>query len=257
MPAFWTRMSSRPKASIAAADRALRRRPPRDVGLDEARAGAESTRRVSRPALRLDVGDDDARALRHEAPGDPPRRCRAPRRRRAPTRSSPAGRSCEPPPDARASACRAARRRAPARPGSSACSGRQAHEVDRGLDRGEQQHAGEDAGQAADAALEADAADDDRREGLEQHAGAEIGGRAGGADGEQPAGEPGDAPARTKVMAVSRSTRMPARKVAMGLPPIMLRCRPNGVLRRTKAKTTKATIRSRRAAARRGSARSP
>ena len=73
---------------------------------------------------------------------------------------------------------------------------RQAHEVDRRVDGREQQHAGKDAGQAADAALEADAADHHRGEGLEQHADAEIGGGAGGADGQQPAGEAGDGAGR-------------------------------------------------------------
>ena len=70
--------------------------------------------------------------------------------------------------------------------------GRQAHQVDRRVDRRQQQHAGIDAGQRADAALEADAADHHGGEGVEQQADAEIGGRAGGADRQQPAGEAGD-----------------------------------------------------------------
>ncbi len=46
----------------------------------------------------------------------------------------------------------------------------------------------------------------------------------------QPA-TPATAPASTKLIRIRRSTLMPARKVAMGLPPIIVMCRPNGVLR--------------------------
>ena len=52
----------------------------------------------------------------------------------------------------------------------------------------------------------------------------------------QPA-KPASAPDRMKVTSTTRSTLMPARKAAIGLPPIRMRCRPNGVFVRTKAKT--------------------
>ena len=54
----------------------------------------------------------------------------------------------------------------------------------------------------------------------------------------QPA-SPAIAPARTKVITTSRSTLMPARKVATALPPIMVTCRPNGVFAMMKEKQAK------------------
>ena len=50
---------------------------------------------------------------------------------------------------------------------------------------------------------------------------------------------PAIAPARTKTMTRLRLTRMPARKVAVSLPPIITRWLPNGVLARISEKTTK------------------
>ncbi len=47
------------------------------------------------------------------------------------------------------------------------------------------------------------------------------------------------APARMKVMMTIRSTLMPARKVAVALPPIIVTCRPKGVLARMKVNMMK------------------
>ena len=54
----------------------------------------------------------------------------------------------------------------------------------------------------------------------------------------QPA-SPAMAPARMKVMNISRSTLMPARKAATALPPISVMWRPKGVRLMMKEKTTK------------------
>ena len=121
---------------------------------------------------------------------------------------------------------------------------RQRHDIHAGLDRREQQHAGIDARQLPDAALEADAAD---------HHGSERRGTACRCRdwrwrpmcGSRAASRQARQWRRPEinVMMIRRSTLMPARNEATGLPPIIMTCRPNGRLGQDECEDDKAEYR--------------